>query len=131
MNLLAIDYGTKKSGIATGTAWFAFAWWTVPTSKLVSTVQKIIHEKRIEKIIIGMPYNIDGSMSEHGRRVQKFWDRLSEEIGLPFEYSDERLSTSEARIGFLEAHVDGDIDAESARLILEHYYEGISTAVEW
>lgn len=68
-----------------------------------------------------MPYNIDGSISKHGRRVEKFIHSIKEVTPLPIIPHDERLTTSEARIGFAESGYDGDIDAESARLILEDY----------
>ena len=69
-----------------------------------------------------MPYNIDGTMSTHGNRVQKFAKKL-EQFGLPIIFHDERLTTSEAKIAFSENDFAGDIDAESARLILENFLE--------
>ena len=68
-----------------------------------------------------MPYNIDGTLSKHGRRVEKFVESIKTFTALPIITHDERLTTSEARIGFAESGYDGDIDAESARLILEDY----------
>lgn len=122
MNLLSIDYGTRKCGIATATLGFVFAWWTVWTEAIIPTIEKIIAEKKIEKVILGMPYNIDGSMSEHGRRVQEFWKKLAWAISLPIEYMDERLTTAEAIMEFSDDTINGgDVDAASARLILERY----------
>lgn len=83
----------------------------------------MIHEKQAESIVIGMPYNIDGSMSSHGKKVQIFAKKLENIINIPIIFHDERLSTSEARIGFAEAGIYGDIDAESARLIGEDFLE--------
>ena len=65
-----------------------------------------------------MPYNIDGTMSKHGKRVTDFIDKLSKLTPLPIASHDERLSSSEALLGFDEYGVNGDIDAEAARLIL-------------
>ena len=122
MNLLSIDYGTRKCGIATATLGFVFAWWTVWTEAIIPTIEKIIAEKKMEKVILGMPYNIDGSMSEHGRRVQEFWKKLIWKIGIPIEYMDERLTTAEAIMEFSDDTLEGgDVDAASARLILERY----------
>ena len=69
-----------------------------------------------------MPYNIDGTMSAHGNRVKNFAKKL-EKFGLPVIFHDERLTTSEAKIAFSENNFAGDIDAESARLILENFLE--------
>ena len=68
-----------------------------------------------------MPYNIDGTMSKHGKRVEKFAQSLEKIVKLPIILHDERLSSSEASIAFDDMWVDGDIDAEAARLILIDY----------
>lgn len=120
-NYITIDYGTQKSGLAYSVESFAFAHKTVPTPSLLEIIPQFITEKKATKIIIGMPFNIDGTISKHGRRVQTFAKKLESKIQIPVVLHDERLSTSEARIGFDDAWVDWDIDAEAARLILESY----------
>lgn len=66
-----------------------------------------------------MPYNIDGSISKHGKRVSEFVKRLEKIINIPIILHDERLTTSEALLGFDEDGITGgDVDAEAARLIL-------------
>ncbi len=69
-------------------------------------------------IVIGMPYNIDGTMSKHGKRVSEFVKKLETIISIPIRLHDERLTTSEAMLAFDEYGINGDIDAEAARLIL-------------
>ncbi len=64
---------------------------------------KFIEERRANAIIIGMPYNIDGTMSKHGKRVQKFIQELEKVFKIPVIFYDERLTTSEAQMGFEEA----------------------------
>ena len=73
-----------------------------------------------------MPYNIDGTMSKHGRRVQEFAWKLESVIEIPIVLHDERLSSSEARMSFAEDSEEGDIDAEAARLILIDYLKTLS-----
>lgn len=70
-----------------------------------------------------MPYNIDGSLSVHARRVQIFAKKLAKNTDIPIILHDERLTTSEARLGFCEHNYSGDVDAEAARLILESFLE--------
>ncbi len=74
--------------------------------------------RKAEMIIIGMPYNIDGTMSKHGKRVAGFVTKLATVVQIPIVLHDERLTTSEAMLAFDEYGVNGDIDAEAARLIL-------------
>lgn len=120
-NYISIDYGTRKSGLAYSVEGFCFAWKTVLTSELLTILPKWIQERKAEKIIIGMPYNIDGTMSKHGKRVKEFSKKLETLVDIPISYHDERLTTSEATLGFDEYGVSGDIDAEAARLILIDY----------
>ena len=68
-----------------------------------------------------MPYNIDGSLSLHAKRASKFAQEVEKKYSLPVILHDERLTTAGAIMGFAEDGVDGDIDAEAARLILEDY----------
>ena len=82
---------------------------------------KIIREKHITKIVIGMPYNIDGTLSLHAKRASEFAQEVEKKYSLPVILHDERLTTAGAIMGFAEDEVDGDIDAEAARLILEDY----------
>ncbi len=54
--------------------------------------------------------------------MSEFVKKLQKEITIPIVYHDERLTTSEALMGFDEDGItDGDIDAEAARLILVDY----------
>lgn len=122
-NYLSIDYGTKKTWLAYSVGSFVFGYKTVPTSEIHIYREKITREKNITDIVIGMPYNIDGSMSKHGKRVEQFAIELKKKTPLPVHLHDERLTSSEARIAFDETGYDGDVDVESARLILEDFLE--------
>jgi RNase H-fold protein (predicted Holliday junction resolvase) len=72
-----------------------------------------------------MPYNIDGSMSQHGKRVLKYVEQMKTLTSLPIYTHDERLTSSAASISFEEDGIDGDIDTEAARLILISYIESM------
>lgn len=90
----------------------------------MDNLNKIIPQKNISKIIIGMPYNIDGTFSKHCKNVQKFAKILEKNFPkIPIILYDERLTTSEARIFEAENNINIDIDSESARLILENFLQ--------
>lgn len=126
MSYLSLDYGTSKTWLAYSVESFCFAWKTVPTRTILEELPKYIREKWAKTIVIGMPYNIDGTMSKHGRRVQEFAKKLESIIEIPIVLHDERLSSSEARMAFEEDGEYGDIDAEAARLILTDYLKTLS-----
>ncbi len=118
-NYLSLDYGTHKSWLAYSVEGFAFALETVQTRNLISELEKLIEKRNSKAIVLGMPYNIDGTMSKHGQRVKTFSKTLEKHFPtLEIIFQDERLTTAEARLGWAD-----DIDAESARLILEDFLE--------
>ncbi len=99
MIFLAIDYGTHKSGLAYSVEGFSFAIGTVQTKSLLIELEKIIKSKNPKSIIIGMPYNIDGTLSRHGQRVLEFQKKLQNHFPLlEIITHDERLTTSEAEL---------------------------------
>ncbi len=119
--LISIDYGTRKSWLAYSVEGFCFAHKTVSTNVLVKYLENWVKERKADTIIIGLPLNIDGTESKHSWKVRKFAKELEVLFGeQKIVLHDERLTTSEARFG-LEGYDLGDIDAESARLILEDY----------
>lgn len=119
MSIIAIDYGTHKSGIAYAVEGFAFAHKTIATPEIIPFLLEYIDEKKARTLILGMPYNIDGSISKHAKRVLGFQNILHKTFPeIRVILHDERLTTSEASLSGVD-----DIDAESARLILVDYIE--------
>ncbi len=117
---LSIDYGTHKSWLAYSVEGFCFAHTTLSTRELLEYLPKWIQERKPKGIIIGMPYNIDGTESAHCKKVRMFAKTVKKAIPIEIIFHDERLTTSEAKFGWVE-----DIDAESARLILVDYIKNI------
>ncbi len=105
-NYLAIDYGTKKSGLAYSVGPFAFPWKTLPTKELFANIAQMMQEKKTSAIVLGLPYNIDGTLSSHGQRVQSFARRIDTELGIDVFLHDERLTSSEAEIFFIENRIE-------------------------
>lgn len=118
-NIISIDYWTHKSWLAYSIEGFTFAYRTVATKNLIKEVETLLSQKNATSIVIGMPYNIDGTLSRHGQRVKTFVKTLETHFPTtPIILQDERLTTSEAHLSWAD-----DIDAESARLILEDFLE--------
>lgn len=120
---ISIDYWTRKSWLAYSVETFAFAWKTVETKTLLEILPVFIQEKKAKTVVLWMPYNIDGTMSQHGRRVESFAKKLRENIDINIVFQDERLTSSEAEMAFDDAWILWDIDSEAARLILESWIE--------
>ncbi|MCY4404064.1 MAG: Holliday junction resolvase RuvX [Candidatus Poribacteria bacterium] len=83
-----------------------------------------IHE--VERIVIGLPISLDGTIGTQAEKVQKFGNRLSKGLQVPVEFQDERFTTSDAEdiMDQLEMNPKDRkkvIDQISAMIILDEY----------
>ncbi len=81
--ILAIDYGEKRIGLALSDPMmtFAYAFQTLNNDpNLLNNLKKIISEKNIEKIVLGLPYQDDGKLSSNGKEILKFKEKLEKKI---------------------------------------------------
>ena len=101
---LALDYGTKRIGIAVSTPLDTVH----PRPRLLRTtldrdleaLNALIEENEAEAVVMGLPHNMDGSESEMEREVRAFAKELAKRCQLPIYGTDERL-TSEAATSIL------------------------------
>ena len=94
--------------------------------KVIPAVLEIIREKEVERIIIGLPYNMDGSLGSQAEKVQGFAAVLGRHTDIPIEFRDERLSTWEAKEKLKSAGKQERktrYDAAAAALILQGYLD--------
>lgn len=131
--VLGFDYGRRRIGIAvgqtvTGTASPLTTLSTVKGGADWQAIQKLIETWRADALVIGVPYNMDGTPHELTRAAQRFGRRLHERFGLPVHEVDERLTSIEA-----ENRLAGtrrgptpkeDIDKHAAQIILEAWLSG-------
>ncbi len=104
--ILAIDYGSKKIGLALSDPGHSIA---MPYKLLddileknkVNQIIKIIHEKNICAITLGMPVNMDGTASDQTIVIEKFANKILGQSNIPIFFQDERL-TSKAANNFLK-----------------------------
>lgn len=79
-----------------------------------------------EKILLGLPLNMDGTEGDRAEKVRAFGALLAERSGLPIDYEDERLTTVEAEEMLIEAGLSRQerrkvIDKVAAEIILRCY----------
>ncbi|MAY02601.1 MAG: Holliday junction resolvase RuvX [Gammaproteobacteria bacterium] len=132
---MAFDYGTKKIGIAVGQSITRTA---SPLSVLPATdgvpdwdiLEKLVREWRPSVLIVGMPFNMDGSENEMTVQAQKFSRRLQGRFNIPCYTMDERLSSHAAKDIRKQQAAEGGkkyndreiIDSLAAQLILENWF---------
>lgn len=131
MILLSVDYGRVRTGIAVCDKNEIIASPVgvikeVRQEVLAEKIAAICQERRAEKIVLGLPKNMDGSEGESAQNVRAFSLLLREKTGLEVALHDERCTTVSAH-GYLNAtDTRGKkrkevIDSVAAVIILEDY----------
>lgn len=119
MNFLAIDYGSRRIGLAHGDSELGIAM-PVPAATEPDFEQRVAHigreirERRIGTLVVGYPVNMDGSHGFKTKEVDEFIALLESRFGLPVERADETLSSYEAESG-ISAKRKGGRDARSRK----------------
>jgi putative holliday junction resolvase len=119
-SFLAFDFGTQRTGVAIGNRLTQSAQ-ALKTIKAegdarFSPIAAILKEWQPDALVVGVPRHPDGTAHEMTQRAQRFARQLAGRFHLPVHEVDERYSSVEAA-----AQGAHDLDAESARIILEQF----------
>ncbi len=130
MRCLGIDYGTKRVGLAHGDEIGV----ATPLPALTDADEaarwvklgEVIRQRRITDLVLGYPYNMDGSVGFKAKEVDAFAAKLKAAFGLPVHLIDETLTSSEAESSIAKkdrraVRDSGLIDSRAACLILQDY----------
>ncbi|MFY0570700.1 Holliday junction resolvase RuvX [Archangium lansingense] len=133
MRTLGLDFGTKTIGVAASDA-LGLTAQTVTTIRRTSlkadlaALKELVHEYEVERFVVGLPLNMDGSEGPRAEATHKFVATLTQALGLPVELWDERLSTVAAQRTLLEADLSRAkrrevIDQMAAQFILQGWLD--------
>lgn len=135
MRIMAIDLGDARTGLAVsdamgilcGEAWTMEEWDMERAAKRIAEAAK---ERGVERLVLGLPKNMDGSEGPRAEKSREFKAMLDAESGLPVVLWDERRSSIEAHAilhgsGKKEKKHRKTVDAVAASLILEGYLGSI------
>ena len=130
---LAIDYGEKRIGIAITDPLKLFVkpYTTINNSsdeQVFNELKGIFESQKIEKIIIGLPINIEGEDTLKTLEVKAFQQKLAEFTSIPLHWWDERYSTCEANEFLKQKGVNWKnskkvVDQIAAAVILKSYMD--------
>ncbi|NNS06659.1 Holliday junction resolvase RuvX [Erwinia sp. JH02] len=133
MTMLSFDFGTKSIGVAigqqlTGTARPLTALKANDGVPDWNKIEALLKEWQPDRVVVGLPLNMDGTEQPLTVRARKFANRLHGRFGVQIELHDERLSTVEARAELFErggfrALSKDSVDSLSAVIILESWFE--------
>lgn len=125
MNVLSIDYGDARVGIAYGDTDHKIAFplkviHNTTSSELIHQIQTIVQERSIHHILIGYPLNLRSESTIQTQKVLTFAELLRSNLKCSIELCDERFTTELAK-QYLQKNQS--LDIESARIILEEWLE--------
>jgi putative Holliday junction resolvase len=135
-NLLALDVGSKRVGVAIATS-------DVTIARPLTTLDReaedfwqqidtVVQAHEIDELVIGLPRGLDGQETGQTQAVRAFAEELSGQLSLPQHWQDEALTSVKAR-ETLDArggnYQKGDIDALAASYILADYLQEQGTTL--
>src|SRR5215475_11426481 len=133
MRVLAIDYGSKRMGVALSDEMKLIAQPlefipSQPFDQFVARLKQLIREKEVELILVGLPRNMDGSYGPAALRVQEFVAVLKSALTLPIQMWDERLTSAQANRFLLQGNVrraqrKEKVDKMAAAILLQSYLD--------
>jgi putative Holliday junction resolvase len=133
---MGLDFGAKTVGVAISDPLMLTAQGLTTIRRereskqrqTLAQIEGIIREYGVEKIVLGLPYNMDGTLGERAEKTLAFKESLERRSGLPVVLWDERLTTHEARQTMSEAGASAKkrkdyVDMMAAVLILREYMQ--------
>lgn len=131
MVILAVDYGDVRTGLAVCDAMEMLAspvtvLHETDANALAARISEVAKERGVQKIVVGLPKNMDGTEGFRAQSCRAFAKQLHEQCALPIDFQDERLTTVAAHRALNVTNTRGKkrkavIDAVSAVMILEDY----------
>lgn len=134
MRYLGFDLGTRTLGISISdeSKTLASTYTTLRFDgnydSLLEPVKKIVEEEKVEKIILGLPINMNYTIGDRGKETLEFKKKLEDCLSIEVITQDERLSTVEATHYLLEADMSRKkrkkhVDSLAANIILQTYLD--------
>ena len=137
MKYIGLDLGNRTCGVAVSdslgmiaTSLHTIRFFEKDLDECLEEVSKIIDEKRPDKIVMGYPLNMNGTLGPQGEYVLTFKKMLEDKKNIEVILYDERLTTVEVQKIMIAADVSRNkrkkvVDSLAATLILQSYLDSI------
>lgn len=137
MRIMGLDVGDRRIGVAISDplGWTAQGITTIVrqegSSKDIEEIKKLINDYQVEKIVIGLPKNMNNTLGPRSEIVMEYAKNLEKECDIKIDFFDERLTTVAAERTLLEADMSrkkrkGVIDKLAAVYILQSYLDSLN-----
>jgi len=134
-NIIGFDFGQKRIGVAIGnniskSAQALITIESASSNQKFEAIQKIMDEWQPVSIVVGVPFNVDGSEHKVTNLCKKFAKQLEQKYALPIHLIDERYTSIEAGYEIQNKKIDPKkkkllIDQIAAKIILQSYLDQI------
>ena len=134
-NIIEFDFGQKRIGVAIGnniskSAQALITIESTSSNQKFEVIQKIMDEWQPVSIVVGVPFNVDGSEHKVTNLCKKFAKQLEQKYALPIYLIDERYTSIEASYEIQDKKIDLKkkkllIDQIAAKIILQSYLDQI------
>ena len=135
MRVLALDHGTKRVGLAISDEMGMIAQPLTflpaePIAELVEGLKKVVSEKNVELILVGIPRNMDGSYGPAAEKARKFVEQLKAAFTVPIRTWDERLTSVQANKAMIQGGLRREerklkADQTAAAILLQSYLDSL------
>lgn len=139
MRVMGLDYGTVTVGVAISDE-LLFTAQGIETirrkeenklRRTLARIEELVNEYNVEKIVVGLPKNMNNSLGERATKSTEFADMVKKRTGKEVVMWDERLSTVSAHNAMLEADISRKkrydvVDKVAAVIILQNYLDYIA-----
>lgn len=133
MKVMGIDFGLARIGIALSddTKFLASPYLTFKRKTEQEDLTyfiNLINEKKVDEIVCGLPYNMQGEEQEIAHKTREFMQKIQDLTNIKIEFVDERLSSAMAEEMLRETEKDWKkrkekLDAVAASIILQDYLD--------
>ncbi len=133
--IMGIDYGTARIGVALSDElqMLAHPAETIAVAKIANPAARLaalVQEKNVERIVVGLPRHMNGSVGASAEEARAFADKLKALVSCEVQTWDERLSTVAAHRALQEAgktsrQTRGYIDQVAAQMLLQSYLDSL------
>ena len=131
--ILSLDVGEKRIGVAISDELHITAQGLETIQQkgkehTLGTIRDLVEKHDVNKIIVGMPLNMNGTKGQRAKATESFISALKKKFTIPIETIDERLSTAQGERLLIEADVSrkkrkASLDKIAAQLILQTYLD--------
>lgn len=134
MRVLALDIGEVRVGVAVSDPGerVASPVCVLPASEVIGcakSFRRVLEDWEPELLVCGLPYTLSGEEGPQAARIRRAAGQISTACGIPHQFADERLSSSEAKRslrekGLSERAMRGKVDMIAASLFLQAWLDG-------